>query len=69
MTFPSKRNRFAKAEFATEEQRDLYDFMYVATLGHETPQGTFLWGQAMAHASEHPDWTFWRVVEELRKDN
>lgn len=66
MSFPSRRNVFVPVEFGTAEQRDLYDFMYEATLDRETPSGTGLWGVAMQIAGEHPDWTYWRVVGAVR---
>ena len=69
MPFQSKRNLFSRVEFATEEQRDLYDWMYEFSLDHETPMGQMAWGMAMFVAGSHPDWTFWEVVREVRKMN
>ncbi len=67
MSFPSQRNLHIPIEFETEEQRDLYDFMYDATLDYENVRGTILWGAAMQIAHDHPDWTFWQVVKGVKE--
>lgn len=67
MSFASRRAQFIPIEFATKEQRDLFDYVYEVSLDHDTPPGQLLWGVAMGIAGEHPDWTFWQVVAELRR--
>jgi hypothetical protein len=67
MPFPSKRAQFFKLDFKTEQARDLFDWMYEHSLDYDTVQGQLAWGQAMCIADDHPDWTFWQVLEELRR--
>lgn len=67
MGFSSRRARFFKIEFQTEEHRDLYDWMYEYSLDHDTPRGQLAWGEAIGLADDHPDWTFWQVLKELRR--
>lgn len=69
MSFKARRNsgRFGPPlEFATEEQRDAYDYLYDLGL-EDTRIQTLAWGIATRVAVEHPDWTFWQVVAELRQ--
>jgi hypothetical protein len=66
MSFTSKRAILVPTSFETELQRDLYDWMYDATM---TFNATVLWGEAMGMASAHPEMTFWQVVELLRESN
>ena len=63
--FPSRRNCYIQSAFDSEEQRDLYDWMYEYTCDHA--QATMLWGLAMGIAGDHPDWTLWQVVAEIRR--
>jgi hypothetical protein len=64
MSFRSKKNVLVPAEFETEEQRDLYDWMYDIT--RQKDLSTAMWGAAMWIAGEHPDLTFWQVVAETK---
>lgn len=64
--FQSKRSK-SPVTFATEEQRDLFDWMYDFSLGHDTPPGALAWGLAMEIAAENPTWTFWQITAELRR--
>lgn len=68
MTFRSKLhlNVFGPAEFETEEQRDLYDYVYDHTLDRPG-MAVLFWGYAMGLARQNPEWTFWQVLAELRR--
>jgi hypothetical protein len=52
-------------EFESREQRDLFDYMYdVTSLRYEVAAA--LWGVACQIAGDHPDWSFWKVLAEVR---